>query len=85
MIVRVGHQHIVANIKLKIEILSLSDWELGWWVYQWWLFRSNKYVANIANLAPTHFVSNIRYQHRYDPLAPTLKFQYVNFERINLV
>ena len=30
----------------------------------WWFFQCIKSVTNILNVSPTHFVSNIRHQHR---------------------
>ena len=40
----------------------------------WWFFPCIKSVTNISNLSPTHFVSNIRHQHRCNHFKLTLLF-----------
>ena len=34
------------------------------WRLYWWFSQCIKSVTNISNLSPTHFVNNIRHQHR---------------------
>ena len=44
------------------------------------IFQCIKSVTNILNLSPTHFVFNIRPQHRV-----TFEFRYLDPNRVNLV
>ena len=56
---------------LTIPVIVMLVTALCWWLYDgdcWWFSQCIKSVTNISNLLPTHLVSNIRHQHRCNPL-----------------
>ena len=55
------------------KLMMLSDLRCWWKNHYlddlfslcWWFIQCIKSATNILNLSPTHFISNIRLQHRY--------------------